>query len=135
LANYSDGLSDLALPGYLEEVRRHDKVASFLCVKPNQTFHPVSVDESGLVTDIRHVSQTDLLINGGFFAFKREIFDYIGEGEELVQEPFQRLISKNELFGHRHTGFWACMDTFKDKQTFDDMEARGNTPWQVWKTT
>jgi glucose-1-phosphate cytidylyltransferase len=134
LANYSDGLSDLSLPVYLEHVARQDRVASFLCVKPNQTFHSVSVREDGLVNDIRHVAQTDLLINGGFFAFKPQIFDYIREGEELVQEPFQRLIGKNELFGYRHNGFWACMDTFKDKQAFDDMYARGDTPWQVWSS-
>jgi glucose-1-phosphate cytidylyltransferase len=135
LANYSDGLSDLALPVYLEQVARQDKVGSFLCVKPNLTFHSVSLGEEGLVNDIRHVAQTNLLINGGFFAFKQEIFDYIREGEELVQEPFQRLIGKSELFGYRYDGFWACMDTFKDKQAFDNMEARGDTPWQVWRSS
>ena len=135
LANYSDGLSDLNLPYYLDEVRRHDKIGNFLCVKPNQTFHPVSLSEDGIVNDIRHVSQTGLLINGGFFVFKSQIFDYIREGEELVHEPFQRLIGKNELFGHCHPGFWGCMDTFKDKQVFDDMHARGETPWAVWKSS
>ena len=133
LANYSDGLSDLSLPVYLEQVARQDRVASVLCVKPSVTFHSVSLGADGLVDDIRHVAQTDLLINGGFFVFKQEIFDYIGEGEELVQEPFQRLIDKNQLFGYRYDGFWACMDTFKDKQAFDDMHARGDTPWQVWR--
>jgi glucose-1-phosphate cytidylyltransferase len=135
LANYSDGLSDLPLPAYLEHARRQNKVASFLCVKPNQTFHPVSLQPDGLVDDIRHVAQTDLVINGGFFAFKQEIFDYIREGEELVNEPFQRLIGKHELFGYRYSGFWACMDTLKDKQLFDDMHARGDMPWQVWRSS
>ena len=134
LANYTDGLSDLDLSKYLDEVRRHDKIASFLCVKPNQTFHPVSLDPDGLVTDIKHVAQTDLLINGGFFAFKPDIFEYIEEGEELVQEPFRRLIRKNELFGYCHSGFWGCMDTFKDKQIFDGMDAHSDTPWTVWKS-
>jgi glucose-1-phosphate cytidylyltransferase len=135
LANYTDGLSDLALPKYLEYFRSQDKIASFLCVKPNQTFHTVSVREDGVVDDIRHVADTGMLINGGFFIFKREIFDYIKEGEELVQEPFQRLIAERQLVGYKHHGFWACMDTFKDKQAFDDMNARGDTPWQVWAPT
>jgi len=132
LANYSDGLSDLNLREYLEHFRRQDKLASFLCVRPSQSFHAVTLDD-GLVRDIRHVGGSDLWINGGFFAFKREIFDYLKEGEELVEEPFQRLIRLEQLTAYRHRGFWACMDTLKDKQAFDDMSARGETPWAIWK--
>jgi glucose-1-phosphate cytidylyltransferase len=72
-------------------------------------------------------------MNAGFFAFRREIFDYIGEGEELVNEPFQRLIQAGELVAYPHDGFWMAMDTFKDKQQFESMVAAGNTPWQVWR--
>jgi glucose-1-phosphate cytidylyltransferase len=133
LANYGDGLSDLPFGEYLTHFHRQDKIASFVCVRPSQSFHPVSLGGDGLVRDIRHVSETDLWINGGFFAFKREIFDYLKEGEDLVQEPFQRLIALNQLTAYRHNGFWACMDTFKDKQAFDDMEARGDAAWQVWR--
>jgi glucose-1-phosphate cytidylyltransferase len=133
LANYSDGLSDLPLDEYLGQFRRQDKIASFACVRPSQSFHTVSVGGDGLVRDIRHVNDADFWINGGFFAFKREIFDYLKEGEDLVQEPFQRLIGLQELTAYRHEGFWACMDTLKDKQVFDDMNARGETPWQVWR--
>src|SRR5207302_8306633 len=67
-------------------------------------------------------------------AFKRQIFDYLKEGEELVEEPFQRLIRLEQLTALRYRGFWACMDTFKDKQAFDDMSARGETPWELWKS-
>ncbi|MCX8004034.1 MAG: glucose-1-phosphate cytidylyltransferase, partial [Burkholderiaceae bacterium] len=61
------------------------------------------------------------------------IFDVLHEGEELVEQPFQRLIESGRLWTYRHTGFWAAMDTFKDKITFDRMEARGDTPWMLWK--
>jgi glucose-1-phosphate cytidylyltransferase len=134
LANYSDGLSDLPLPEYLDQFRQQDKIASFLCVRPSQSFHSVSLGDDSLVRDIRHVGGSSLWINGGFFAFKREIFDYLKEGEELVEEPFQRLIRLEQLTAYRYRGFWACMDTFKDKQAFDDMNARGETPWTVWKS-
>jgi len=133
LANYSDGLSDLPLGDYLEHFRHQDKIASFVCVRPSQSFHTVSLGGDGLVQDIRHVGESGLWINGGFFAFKRAIFDYLKEGADLVQEPFHRLIGLQQLTAYRHEGFWACMDTFKDKQTFDDMNARGDTPWRVWK--
>jgi glucose-1-phosphate cytidylyltransferase len=74
-----------------------------------------------------------LRINGGYFVLHRSIFDSIHEGEELVEEPFQRLIQQRKLMAFRWDGFWQCMDTFKDKINFDRMEARGNCPWMIWK--
>jgi glucose-1-phosphate cytidylyltransferase len=79
------------------------------------------------------VRNDELLINGGFFVMKQEIFDYIKDGEELVEEPFRRLIEQRKLATFRYLGFWQAMDTFKDKITFDRMEAQGNCPWMVWK--
>ena len=53
-------------------------------------------------------------------------------GDELVEAPFRRLIEQDRLLAYAYSRFWACMDTFKDKQRFDDMYARGETPWAVW---
>jgi len=75
------------------------------------------------------------LINGGFFTFRPQIFDYMREGEELVEAPFQRLMSERKLVAYRHLGFWQAMDTFKDKITLDRMEARGDCPWMLWRTS
>ena len=133
LANYTDGLSNLPLPEYLDNFSRRDAIASFVSVRPNQSFHIVGIGDNSVVKDIRHVGQADLWMNGGFFAFKRQIFDYLGEGEELVEEPFGRLIRKGALLAYKHDGFWACMDTFKDKQRLDDMNAQGDCPWEVWR--
>ncbi len=132
LANYSDGLTDLNLDLYLDNFRKHDKVASFLAVEPSQSFHVVSWNKDELVESIKPVGNSGMWINGGFFAFKQSIFDYIHDGEELVIEPFQRLIQKNELVAYKNQGFWACMDTFKEKTMFDQMYATGNTSWAVW---
>jgi glucose-1-phosphate cytidylyltransferase len=134
LANYSDGLSDLPLDDCLEHFHRQDKIASFVSVHPSQSFHTVSLGADGLVQDIQHVGAADLWINGGFFTFRRELFDYIKVGEELVEEPFQRLIRLQQLTAYRYAGFWACMDTLKDKRAFDEMNDRGDTPWQVWRS-
>jgi glucose-1-phosphate cytidylyltransferase len=133
MANYSDGLTDLHLPSYLEAFQRRDVTGGFLCVRSSQSFHLVDVDEDGLVRRVRNAGESGLWINGGFFVFKRAIFDAMEAGEELVEQPFARLVERKELFGYQYRGFWSCMDTFKDKQRFDDMEARGDTPWQVWK--
>jgi len=134
LANYSDGLSNLPLDDFINHFMRHDKIASFLSVKPTQTFHVVSSQEDGLVKSIEHVNNADLRINGGFFALKTEIFRYMNPGEELVLEPFQRLIEKEQLVAYNYDGFWTCMDTFRDKQNLDDLYSQGNPPWEVWKT-
>jgi glucose-1-phosphate cytidylyltransferase len=133
LANYSDGLTDLYLPDQLDHFARQDRIAGFLSVRPKQSFHVVSTDDHGFVRNISQVGQAGLWINAGFFIFKREIFDYIREGEELVEEPFHRLIDEGQLITLPYLGFWACMDTFKDKQMFDDLNARGQSPWEVWK--
>ena len=132
MANYTDGLSDLYLPEYIDFFQQQEKVASFLCVTPSQSFHVVALQDDGVET-IKPINRGDMWINGGFFLFKQQIFDYIQEGEELVMEPFQRLIRANQLAAYRNPGFWACMDTFKEKRLFDDMYARGDMPWAVWQ--
>jgi glucose-1-phosphate cytidylyltransferase len=132
LANYSDGLSNVHLPSMIERLRTSGKVGSFMAVKPSQSFHVVSLREGGSVDSILPVGETDITINGGYFVFRREIFEYIKEGEELVEEPFARLIEEQQLIGYRHDGFW-CMDTFKDHQVLTDMHREGDTPWELWK--
>jgi len=133
MANYSDGLTDLYLPAYLDHFYECNRTASFLSVKTSHSFHMVSFAEGSLVTNVQAASDADLWINGGFFIFKKNIFDYIRAGEELVQEPFRRLIDERELMAYKYQGFWASMDTFKEKQLFDEMEASGAAPWAVWK--
>jgi glucose-1-phosphate cytidylyltransferase len=132
LANYSDGLSNLPMPVQLEQFQRHDSVASFASVKPNLSYHTVSTSSSGLVTAIQDIQQTPLRINGGFFVLKREIFDYLKPGEELVREPFHRLVREQRLSAFEYDGFWMSMDTFKDRQQLEDIYARGGAPWEVW---
>lgn len=135
LANYSDGLSDLPLDAHIHRFADSRAIASFVAVRPSQTYHAVNCDASGVVTDIESVSGADFWINGGFFVLRSEIFEYINEGEELVEEPFQRLMRKRKLITIKYTGFWKAMDTFKDKKGFDDRFASGDTPWEVWRRT
>ena len=71
-------------------------------------------------------------VNAGYMVLNQEIFDYISPGEELVEEPFQRLIEKKKLGSVRWNGFYAAMDTYKDKIRFDRMHGCGDRPWQLW---
>jgi len=131
-ANYSDGLTDLPLNNQFEYFKNSGKTGCFMCAKPSQTFHVVQLGENKVVKDIRYVQNTDLWINAGYFIFRKEIFEYIRMGEELVLEPFQRLIKEGNLLGYKYDKFWA-MDTFKEQQELTDMFTRGNAPWELWK--
>jgi len=133
LANYADSLSNLPLPQLLQFAKGHGKIATFVAAPPNLTYHVVSFAPDGVVREIKAIRDTGLRINTGFFVFRQDIFRYIREGEELVCEPFERLIKEAQLMAYRHDGFFACMDTFKDKQQLDDMYARGNAPWLLWE--
>jgi len=133
LANYSDGLTDLHLPEYVNAFRAHDAVAGFVAVRNPQSFHVVSVDATGTVTSFTRAADANVWINGGFFVLRPAIFDYICDGEELVEEPFHRLMKSGKLFSHKHHGFWGAIDTYKDKVSFDRRHDRRDTPWEVWK--
>jgi glucose-1-phosphate cytidylyltransferase len=132
LANYADGLSDLKLDQHLDAFKSRDRIASFLSVKVPQTFHVVHADAENYALQLEHVSDSPIRINGGFFAFRTEIFESMRPGEELVIEPFQRLIQRRQLIASPYDGFWHSMDTFKDKIQLDEMVLKGPAPWQVW---
>ena len=135
MANYSDGVTDLPLADYIEEFKRRDKVASFVAVRPPGSYHVIAFEENGQVTKVHPITEMGAWINGGYFIFKKEIFDYLQPGEQLIEEPFERLIKAGQLTAYRHDGFWEPMDTFKDKQRLDELNRTGEAPWQVWKRT
>ena len=131
LANYGDGLSDMNLPVMIDEFRQSDAVGSLLLVQPTASFDIVMLSPDSKVAQVSPLSQADIWINGGFFVFRKELFRYLNPGEELVRQPFQRLIEKGALLAHKCTGFWQCMDTFKDKQALEELN-RARAPWKVW---
>jgi glucose-1-phosphate cytidylyltransferase len=133
LANYADGLSDIPLDEVIADFERKQVIASFAAVQSAASFHLVHSDGDGYVSAIGQAHVSQFLVNGGFFVLKQQIFDYIREGDELVEQPFGRLIKEKQLASYRHLGFWQAMDNFKDKITFDRMEAQGKCPWAVWK--
>lgn len=133
LANYADGLSDVPLDAVIALHDERDAIATFVTVAPPVSFHLVDVTADNQVTGVRDAAAADLRVNGGFFVFDQAIFDHIEPGDELVVEPFQRLVKSSRLFAHPHDGFWAGMDTFKDRQLLEDLYQAGNAPWQVWE--
>lgn len=130
LANYSDGLTDVHLDEMVETFKKSGKIGCFVAIRPPLTYHLADIDPEGTVREFRTSDRSEIWINGGYFIFRREIFDYIREGEELVLEPFNRLIAEVQLMAYKHTGFWRSMDTLRDRQILEDMVEQGNMPWR-----
>src|ERR1700720_3577399 len=102
LANYSDGLTDLPLPDIIDRLKSSDKAGCFVAVRPQFNFHLAEFDQQGAVQRMRSSQESEIWINGGYFVFRNKIFDYIREGEDLVFEPFNRLIADNQLLAYRY---------------------------------
>ena len=113
--------------------KQSGKVACFVALPPF-SLHLVEMDAGGRVNGLRATQDANLWINGGFFIFRSQIFDYMREGEELVEEPFRRLIDAEQLLAFKHEGFWRPMDTLKDKEVLEDMVEQGRMPWRLAET-
>jgi glucose-1-phosphate cytidylyltransferase len=130
LANYSDGLTDAILPDMVERFRKSGKIGCFIAVHPAFSFHLAEFDGNDGVKRFRSSQEADIWINGGYFIFRSSIFDFVREGEELVLEPFNRLIERGHLIAYKHEGFWRAMDTLRDRQVLEEMVERGEMPWR-----
>jgi glucose-1-phosphate cytidylyltransferase len=130
LCTYGDGLTDAPLEDMIDRVMLSGKTALFLSVRPMFSAHVVGSNGDGLVESIEEIRHADVWINGGFMVLRRDVLDYIEPGEELVEEPFKRLIERDELIAYRYEGFWEPMDTIKDKQRLDSLADTGRAPWR-----
>lgn len=134
LATYGDGLTDAPLDDMIDTLESSTASGLFISVRPRVEYHLVRADGDGLVQSIEPFAGADVWINGGFFVFRRAIFDVIEEGDELVDQPFARLIGRGELLTHKYEGFWEPMDTIKDKQRLDGLFEIGRAPWLLAPT-
>jgi glucose-1-phosphate cytidylyltransferase len=131
LATYGDGLTDAPLDDMVNRFTRQESTAMFIQVRPTANMHVVDTDEDGIVRDLRDFTESQVFINGGFFVLRRGIFDEIEPGDELVDAPFRRLIEQRRLSAYRYDGFWAPMDTLKDKQRLETLWESGRAPWRM----
>lgn len=129
LATYGDGLTDAPLSDMVERLESSGKSGLFLSVRPTFNAHVVRARSDGIVEAIDDIQEADVWINGGFFVLRRNVLNNINPGEELVVEPFRRLIEESELIAYRYEGFWEPMDTMKDKQRLDSLAESGSAPW------
>jgi glucose-1-phosphate cytidylyltransferase len=132
-ATYADGVADIDLGGLLAFHDRHSSLATMTVVRPELQFGVAEMDGEGRVTGFREKPPADAWINGGFFRFEPGVFDYLTETSILEREPLEGLARDQQLRAFRHTGFWDCMDTYKDAVTLNDLWASGTAPWAVWE--
>ena len=130
LANYGDTLTDAPLDSLVERFRASDSVASFLAVRPSSyPFRVLKTDERDRVHALLRVADSDIWINGGYFMLRREIFDVMEPGDELVEAPFTRLIAAGRLHAEQYDGFWGPLDTLRDLEELEALAAGGRAPW------
>jgi glucose-1-phosphate cytidylyltransferase len=132
LANYGDVLTDAPMDRIVDDFLASDAVDSLLAVPPQASFHVVGVDEQSRVNEITQVATMPMWVNGGFFVLRRQVFDVLGPDEDLVEHAFARLAARGKLKAVRHNGFWAPMDTLKERSQLEALERSGRAPWKLW---
>lgn len=131
-ATYADGVADVDLSELVEFHRAHGDTATMTVVRPALQFGVTELDGNGRVTGFQEKPRSDHWINGGFFCFEQGVFDYLTESSVLEREPLEGLAADGHLHAYRHTGFWDCMDTYKDSILLNDLWSEGGAPWKVW---
>jgi glucose-1-phosphate cytidylyltransferase len=133
LANYGDVLTDAPINTLVDAFERTDAVGQFLAVKPQDSFHVVDMDDAGSVSGLVAVADMPFRINGGYFVLRQAIFDYIGEGEDLVMDGCVKAARDGRMRAVPYDGFWAPMDTLKERSALEDLYRRGISPWALWR--
>lgn len=133
LMTYGDGVSDVNIADLINEHKTTGKIATLTAVLPEGRFGVMDISNN-IINSFREKSKTDMgWINGGFMVLEPTIFNYI-EGDSTVfeKEPLEMLAEKGELACYKHSGFWQCMDTLRDKQKLETLWASGVAPWKIW---
>jgi glucose-1-phosphate cytidylyltransferase len=129
-ATYADGVADIDLRALVDFHRQHGALATVTVVQPQLQFGVARLNGDDLVAGFVEKPQFDGWINGGFFCFEPGVLDYLAEDSILEREPLESLANDGELRAYRHTGFWDCMDTYKDAVLLNDLWEAGRAPWK-----
>ena len=134
MLTYGDGVADIDIKKLLEFHKSHGKIGTVTGVHPSSRFGELVV-ESDKVKEFSEKPQIkEGFINGGFFVFNKEFFEYLKDDDDctLEGEPLERLASDGELMIYKHKGFWQCMDTYRDMTLLNNIW-KTQSPWKVWK--
>ena len=132
LANYADVFTNAHLPDMITRFAATNAVVSLLAVPPVSSHHVVDIDDTGLITQVTPVSDLRQWENGGYFVLRPEIFDHLGEGEDLVGDAIVRLIPQGRVLAYPYKGYWSPADTVKERAAMEEMYHQGTCPWMIW---
>jgi glucose-1-phosphate cytidylyltransferase len=133
LANYGDVLTDAPMNDIVDRLMATGAAGSLLAVPPQDSFHVVDIDGDSRITGFVPVADMSMRINGGYFALRQDIFDYLNEGEDLVMNACARAAADGRMLAIPYDGFWAAMDTLKERSWLEDLYRSGQSPWAVWR--
>lgn len=134
MLTYGDGVSDVDINALLKFHKEQGKIATLTAIQPGGRFGMLEIDKNQSIHSFREKSKEDGgWINGGFMVLEPEIFNYI-DGDKTIfeREPLEKVASEGQLNAFKHTGFWQCMDTMRDKEHLEDLLANDEAPWKVW---
>jgi glucose-1-phosphate cytidylyltransferase len=129
---YGDGLADIDLKALINFHTSHGRIGTLVAVKPRSGFGVLELESDDTVVEFREKPPLDHWVNGGFFVFNRQIFDYLNDDAVLELEPLELLVQQRQLMAYRHGGFWKCLDTYKDYLELNQMYDSGQAAWKVW---
>lgn len=134
MAAYGDGLADIDITALLDFHKSHGKIGTITSVRPLGRFGAITLGQRNLVSSFREKpGGDDALINGGFFVFKPEIFDYILDDTTVFEkEPLENCARDGELAAFVHRGFWKPVDTLREKNEMQNLWESGKAPWKIW---
>jgi glucose-1-phosphate cytidylyltransferase len=132
LANYADVFTNAPLPDMIAQFEASNAAACLLAVPPQSSHHVVDIGEDGLVTTVTPMRDLRQWENGGYFVLRPEIFDYLNEGEDLVEDAIVRLVPLGRVLAFPYKGYWSPADTVKERVQLEEMYLRGYCPWMVW---
>jgi len=133
LANYGDVLTDAPMNDIVDRLLATDATGSLLAVPPQDSFHVVHINDDSRITNFVPAAKMSMRINGGYFVLRQDIFDYLHEGEDLVMDACVRAASDGRMLAIQYDGFWAAMDTLKERSWLEDLYHSGQSPWAVWR--
>lgn len=132
LANYADVFTDAPLPDMIDQFASSDAVASLLAVPLQSSHHMVDVASSGEVTQVIPMRDLRQWENGGYFVLRPQIFDFLSEGDDLVEDVIVQLVAQRKVLAYQHKGYWSPADTVKERALLEEMYHAGNCPWMIW---
>ncbi|MFH1461886.1 MAG: glucose-1-phosphate cytidylyltransferase [bacterium] len=133
MVTYGDGVGNINIPALLKFHRSHGKIATLTGTVPMSLFGKLSIQKNNTAS-FSEKPKSNSLINGGFFVFNKEIFNYLSSDSDCDLEygTLEKLSKEKQIKVYKHTGFWRCMDTFRDMEYLNKLWDKGMAEWKIW---